>query len=69
MTCFISLERLLIDFSGDAYNFILDVEGYPSSIIYFSVGFSSYVGVRPKCRDHLEPGSLYPCSFSWDKAS
>ena len=27
----------LIIILGDAYNFILDVEGYPSSVIYFAV--------------------------------
>ena len=29
--------------SGDAYDFILDVEGYPSSIIYFSVGIGLFI--------------------------
>ena len=31
------------EFSGDAYDFILDVEGYPSSVIYFFVGIGLFI--------------------------
>ncbi len=64
-------ERLLIILLGDAYDFIPDVEGYPSSIIYFFVVIGLFI-LRCGAPQAPRPFKAWwpvPHSFSWDKIS